>query len=175
MQNKRVKFNELLTKRNSLFEKVYHRNNDAFFNGIGRMSKDDIRVAMSLLNIKNLPGDYVWMLEEYGILNIGGYDILGHYDDTDNFLEYTLTARNATNEDYFGYKLRKDYIVLEHDESSALDSDIVLNVITGNVYWWRYDVDKYINYDDPFNELSFIEFLIGCVQNDIESYMSLLS
>lgn len=175
MQNKRVKFNELLIQRSKLFEKIYHRNNDAFFNGIGCMSKNDINTYISLLNIKSLPDDYVWMLEKYGILNIGGYDILGHYDATDNFLEYTLAARNATNDDYFEYKLQKDYVVLEHDESSALDSDIVLNVVNGNVYWWKYDIDEYINYEDPFNELSFIEFLIGCVQNDIESYMSLLS
>lgn len=168
MMNKRDRFEVLLDKLFKLFKQVTGRPYDICYNGIGRMTSDQIEQCMKELNLVKLPDDYVWMLKKYGVLNIGGYDVLGYYNDTNNFLKCTLAARNGSGEDYFGYKLQKNYVVLEHDESSSMNSDIVLNVEDGLVYWWGYDTDEYYDYDVVPDGTSFLDFLIQCAELSIE-------
>lgn len=175
MINKRDRFEALLDDSEKLFKQIYGHQRDVFYNGVGRMSNNEIEQCMKELDITKLPDDYIWMLKKYGILIIGGYTVLGHYDDINNFLRYTLAARNSSGEDYFGYKLQKNYVVLEHDESSAMNSDIVLNVDDGLVYRWGYDTDEYYAYDVAPDGTSFLDFLIQCAELDVDIYTQMLS
>lgn len=129
------------------------------------ISNNDISVFKAELGIAKLHDDYVWMLKKYGYLDLYGRTILG-VNKYKSFVTETINARMSPSdllrdEDYGNYVLKQDYIVLDHEDGDG-ETDVVMNVHSGDVFEWEYLVNKYIPFDSYGHSgfLSYLEFRI---------------
>lgn len=166
--NEYEKLDILLKMHNVAFNTEYGSYDRYLYNINEPLSDEKINGLLKKLYVKKLPTDYVWMLKKYGYISIFGTDVLGYYNDDDNFAVATLNAETGTGEDYvFGHVLNKDYIVIVHDGDSELVRDVVLNINNGCVYFWDYQDDIYSEYSVWNSETSFIDFLIDIAYLDL--------
>lgn len=114
-------------------------------------------------------------MKNYGILVLWGRYILGYINDDENFLTKKLLARESfwtkkRDLEYGEYTLKNNFIVLNHDEGDG-EVDLIMDIISGNVYWWEYRKNNYYSYNPQFLKEcnSFIDFLIDSLLSEIES------
>lgn len=159
MSDRRNEIEKALT----CYKMNFSKNINEFSDNI--LTDNDISAFKVELGISELHDDYVWMLKKYGYLDLYGCTILG-VNKYKSFVTETMNARmepydSLRNEEYGDYALDHDYIVLDHEDGDG-ETDLVMNVRSGDVFEWEYLVNKYIPFDKYGHSgfLSYLEFRI---------------